>query len=178
MKIIIVFPKIENGTQIKRILQQNGLEVRAVCTTGAQALQLAQQLSEGIVVCGYRFADMAYSELREYLPAQFKVLLVASANVCDSKEEPDVVCLRMPLKVHELVQTVHMMSDSLPRKRGNGKKKKGRSEEDEMVLREAKGLLMERNHMTEAEAHRYLQERSMESGVGVVEVAQMVLMML
>jgi len=31
--------------------------------------------------------------------------------------------------------------------------------------------------MTEQEAHRYLQKRSMQSGVGIVEMAQMVLMM-
>ncbi len=177
MKVIIVFPKIDNGTHIKRILQQNGYEVCAVCTTGAQVLQLAQQLSGGIVVCGCRFADMAYAELREYLPIQFKMLLVASANVCDSRREQDVVCLRMPFKVHELLHTMHMMSDPLLRKKAKGAKKKERSKEEEIVLRNAKGLLMERNHMTEEEAHRYLQKRSMDNGVGIVETAQMVLMM-
>ena len=39
MIVIIAFPKIENGNSIKRILQQNGYEVHAVCTTGAQVLQ-------------------------------------------------------------------------------------------------------------------------------------------
>ena len=34
---------------------------------------------------------------------------------------------------------------------------------------------MGRNNMTEEEAHRYLQKRSMENGTGLVETAQMVL---
>lgn len=177
MKVMIVFPKIENGTYIKRILQQNGYEVCAVCTTGAQALQHAQELSGGIVVCGYRFADMAYMELREYLPEQLAMLLVASANACEHAGGQDVVCLRMPLKVHELLSTMHMMSASIVKKKRKGGGNAGRSKEEQAILRDAKGLLMERNHMTEEEAHRYLQKRSMENGVGLVETAQMVLLM-
>ena len=34
---------------------------------------------------------------------------------------------------------------------------------------------MERNHMTEEEAHRYLQKTSMDSGTNLVETAQMLL---
>ena len=45
----------------------------------------------------------------------------------------------------------------------------------EAVIKEAKELLMARNHMTEEEAHRYLQRCSMDSGTNVVETAQMVL---
>ena len=45
----------------------------------------------------------------------------------------------------------------------------------EALVKEAKSLLMERNNMTEEEAHRYLQKCSMESGVNMVETAQMVL---
>ena len=86
MNVIIVFPKMEHGRYIRRILQQNGFEVNAVCTTGAQALQHANELSGGIVICGYRFADMLYTELYEYLPQQFEMLLIASAAVCSSRE--------------------------------------------------------------------------------------------
>ena len=39
-------------------------------------------------------------------------------------------------------------------------------------------LLMARNHMTEEEAHRYLQKTSMDSGTNLVETAQMVLSMM
>ena len=36
-------------------------------------------------------------------------------------------------------------------------------------------LLMERNRMTEEEAHRYIQKYSMDSGTNMVEMAKMVL---
>lgn len=176
MNVIIVFPKIENGQNIKRILMQNGYEVNAVCTTGAQVLQLANSLSGGIVVCGYRFADMMYEELHDYLPPQFEMLLVASATVCDSREREDILCLRMPLQVHELIQTMNMMSGEVIRRKKKIKKiPKERTEEEKQLLKDAKELLMGRNNMTEEEAHRYLQKRSMENGTGLVETAQMVL---
>lgn len=55
---------------------------------------------------------------------------------------------------------------------------KARSEEDRKVLEEAKALLMERNGMTEEEAHRYIQKCSMDSGTNLVETAEMVLSMM
>ncbi len=56
----------------------------AVCSsTGSQALQSANELAWGhFVICGYRFVDMMYTELHEYLPDQFEMLLVASPANC------------------------------------------------------------------------------------------------
>lgn len=44
-----------------------------------------------------------------------------------------------------------------------------------MLIKKAKELLMERNNMSEGEAHRYLQKCSMDSGTNLVETAEMVL---
>ena len=40
---------------------------------------------------------------------------------------------------------------------------------------DAKELLMERNHITESEAHRYIQKCSMDTGNSLVETARMIL---
>ena len=42
-------------------------------------------------------------------------------------------------------------------------------------MQRAKELLMDINRMTEAEAHRFLQKRSMDAGLKMVETAQMVI---
>ena len=52
---------------------------------------------------------------------------------------------------------------------------KERSQEERLLIDRAKALLMERNNMTETEAHRYLQKCSMNSGTNLVETAQMVM---
>ena len=52
---------------------------------------------------------------------------------------------------------------------------KQRNEKERAVIDQAKALLMERNSMTEEEAHRYIQKCSMDSGTNMYETAQMVI---
>lgn len=47
-----------------------------------------------------------------------------------------------------------------------------RAEEEQRLIRQAKALLMDINRMTEAEAHRFLQKRSMDTGTRLAEAAQ------
>ena len=53
-----------------------------------------------------------------------------------------------------------------------------RNAEEEADIKAAKELLMARNHMTEEEAHKYLQKCSMDSGTNIVETARMALSMM
>ena len=50
---------------MKNVLIKNGFDVSAVCVTGAQAIQAVERLEAGVVVCGIRFADMIYNELKD-----------------------------------------------------------------------------------------------------------------
>ena len=50
-----------------------------------------------------------------------------------------------------------------------------RKEEEESLLHEAKVRLMDRLAVSEREAHRLLQRRSMETGMKLTEVARLVL---
>ena len=78
--IIVVFPKKEIATNIRNILVRNGFDVIGVGVTGAQAVQLADNLDDGIVVCGYKMTDMLYNELRDYLSSTIEMLLIASTG--------------------------------------------------------------------------------------------------
>lgn len=177
--IIVVLPKLEDAKSIKNILVRNGFQVTGVCTTGAQAISQADELNDGIVICSYKLTDMVYSEVQELLPPGFEMLLMASNRLLSECEGSGIVCLSMPLKVNDLVSTVGMMAEAIERRRRKARMKpKVRSKEQEETIREAKKLLMERNHLTEEEAHRYLQERSMDSGTNMAEMASMVLTMM
>ena len=52
------------------------------------------------------------------------------------------------------------------------------SAEEQGVIRRAKKLLMKRNHLTEPEAHWYLQKTSMDTGRTMTESAHMVTMLI
>lgn len=175
INIIVAFPKMENAKNIKSILVKNGFRVNAVCTSGAQVLQHADMLEEGIIVCAGRLQDMMYIQLREYLSSHFQMLVVASAGLWEAEKSENVVSLTMPLKVHELVGTLEMMANSLMRRRRKKGRPAGRSEEEKQMIQKAKEVLMARNNMTEEEAHRYMQKSSMDSATNLAETAQMIL---
>ncbi|MGN0157699.1 MAG: ANTAR domain-containing response regulator [Brotaphodocola sp.] len=174
--VIVAFSKPEDAKGIKNILMRNGFQVTAVCNSGAQALARVGELGSGILVCGYRLADMLFSELSACLPPEFQMLLVVSPGRQRVISGQNVVCLSTPLKVHDLVSTLEMMSLAQSRRRKRRKQEPAkRSEEDRELLNQAKRILMERNHMTEDEAHRYIQKCSMDSGTNMIETAQMVI---
>ena len=154
---------------------KNGFEVVAVCTSGAQVLSQMEDLNGGIVVCGYRLTDMLYSELRECMSAENAMLMIASPNKWSADAPQDVVCLPMPLKVHDLVGTLEMIVQAQARRKKLRQQPKQRNEKERAVIDQAKALLMERNSMTEEEAHRYIQKCSMDSGTNMYETAQMVI---
>lgn len=177
--LIVLFGKTEEAHGVCSLLIRNGYEVAAACTTGAQALAQADELDDGIIICGYKYADMVYADLLDELPKGFELLLVASGARIEEGVEDGVVALAMPLKSSELIATLGMMIG----RRERAKKKarlqpKKRTPEEIALLDRAKAVLMERNHMSEAEAHRYIQKCSMDSGTGLIESAQMVLAMM
>ena len=159
--IVIVLPKIEDGKRIRDILAKRGYEIDAVCSTAAAALGEMNNLNGGIVICGY------------------KMLLIASSRALSAVEGTGIMAVTMPLSVYELVNTLEMMLQSAARRRKKERAKpKVRSAEEQHIIDRAKSLLIERNHMTESEAHRYMQKCSMDSGTNLVETAQMVLTLL
>ena len=177
--IIVVFAKIEDAKSIKNILVKNGFSVTAVCSSGAQALSYADEFHDGIVISGYRLTDMICVELQSNLPKGFEMVVMASQRVLSDLSGTSIMGLGMPLKVHELVSTIGMMSQGILRRRKKLREKpKVRNEEDVATIAKAKALLMERNSMTEEEAHRYLQNHSMDNSTSMVETAQMVLTMM
>lgn len=174
--IIVVFPNKDNATNIRNLLARGGMDVIGVCSNGAQAMHYADTVDDGIVVCGYRMKDMMYAQLREYLPDSFEMLLIASQDKWSRGDVEGVVGLSTPIKVYDLMNTMNMMLQSMDRKRKKRKKEaKNRDPKQQETIRRAKELLMERNNMSEGEAHRYLQKSSMDSGTNMVETAEMVL---
>lgn len=174
--IIVAFAKPEEGKSIRGILMRNGMQVTAVCTSCAQVLSSLEELSNGIIITGYRLQDGVYQSILENMPDSFHILLLAYPAKLPGRQPEHVVFLPMPLSVHDLIHTVNMMQQTMSRMRKKQRLQPvERTGEDRELIEKAKRLLMERNQMTESEAHRYLQKSSMDSGTNLVETAQMVI---
>lgn len=176
--IIVAFPKPEDSRAIRSLLSRNGFNVVANCTTGASALNRADDIGEGIIITGYKLPDMLYSDIVDNVGSSFEVILLASKNRL-MEDNTGVATLEMPLKVRDLINSVEMMENQILSKRHKTKRKPGtRSPEDQAIINQAKEALMTVQNLTEEQAHRYLQKNAMDSGCTMVEVAKMVSVML
>ena len=174
--LVVVFPKLEDAKCIRDICVRHVFDVDVVCTTAAAALSEMNNLDGGIVICGYSLSDMVFTELSECMPAGFDMLLIASNRVLSSLERFGIMSVSMPLSAYDLVNTLLMMQQkAVQRKIKKNRRQKKRSRKEQEIIDSAKALLIERNHMTESEAHYYIQKCSMNNGRNLVETAQMIL---
>ena len=151
VNVIVLFPKQEVARSIRNLLVRSGFEVTAVCATGAQVVQRMEGVEE------------------------VKMLLIASRQYLDDCVYPNVIGLSMPLKGYELVEkTREIVTEISEKQRRRKQRPKQRTREEVRLLEEVKELLMQNNQITESEAHAYIQQRSMNSGVGLIEMAKMI----
>lgn len=158
-------------------MNQHGYDNIVAYNSASQVIAAANESDGGIVLCGYRLTDMHYRELYGYLPREFRMLLVASPAKLQACSLGDIMCLAMPIHPHELVNTLETMWMELTASDRRRKKRqpKKRTVQEQKIIDDAKALLMERNHLSEEEAHRYIQKLSMDSGNNLVETAEMIL---
>ncbi len=176
--IIVVLPKMEDAKRIRDMLGRYGLTASLLCTTASHVLSNVRDMDSGVVICSYRLPDMHYTQLAAYLPEYFEILLLTSAAE-QANCPTGMMSLVYPIKPCDLAGTVEMM---LAQQERRLRKKRTvppkRTEREQNYINNAKRVLMERNHMTEQEAFRYIQKCSMDSGTNMVETAQMVLLLL
>lgn len=176
--IIIVLPKLEDAKKIHGILNRHGFSVAGVYNTAAHALAGVSELDGGIVISGCRLSDMSCVQLREYLTSTFELLVIGSERALAGVPE-SILKVQAPMKVLDLINTVEMVLAQQERRRKKERSKpKPRSWKEQNYINNAKRLLMERNHLSEEEAFRYIQKSSMDSGTNMVETAQMILMLM
>ena len=167
--VVIVLPKLEDAKKIRKILMGHGFPQVFAYATASAALSEIREHESGMVISGYHLKDMYYTELADSL--------LGSASTV-SAADTGILSLTTPLKVYDLVNTAEMVLHQMERMAKKARKPKRRSERDENYIKNAKALLMERNHLTEEEAHRYIQKSSMDNGTNMVETAQMILTLL
>lgn len=172
--IVVILPKLDDAKKIRKILLGHGFSHVFAYSSASLALQEINRHECGLVISGFRLKDMHYMELLESLPRYFEFVLMGSPGVIGEAER-GILCLAIPLKIHDLVNTANMIMQQLEKRIKKEKGPKKRSEREQNYIRNAKFLLMERNHLTEEDAHRYIQKCSMDNGTNMVETAQMIL---
>ncbi len=170
-EVIVVSQNPQAAERVRAILQSGRIFVGNVYRSGAEVLSYASIRPDAVVICG-KMPDMSAGALASTLPNGFDVVwLVPSGTVSDTYSS-NLISLNMPLNRMEFLNTVRMLAAT---ESEHARPRKARAAEDEELLHAAKEQLMQRHHLSEREAHKLLQRRSMESGMKLSEVARLIL---
>lgn len=167
-KVIVAFAGVQNARRIRDILERAGVAACLLCTSADQVKRTVHEQQVAAVVCGYKFADGPAELLYEDLPSYCRMLMVASQSLLDLVQNPEILRLRAPASRGDLIGGVEELlaqAAAQPLRRSQA--------ERELIVR-AKARLMSEG-LTEEEAHRVLQKKSMADGVRLAQAAQMVL---
>ena len=172
-KVIVAFESDKSCLRVKEILETSGTAACIICKSADQVKRVVNKQHITTVVCGYKLYDESAEGLLEDLPPTCSVLVIAVQGMLELCQSDDLFKLASPVSKGDLVASVRMLLQVGHRLEKFVKPR--RSEEERAVIDQAKQLLMARNGMTEEQAHRFHQKRSMDSGAKMIQTAQLVL---
>ncbi|MCD8145608.1 MAG: ANTAR domain-containing protein [Oscillospiraceae bacterium] len=171
-KVIVAFEGEKTARKFAEILEGNVASC-IVCHTPDEVKRVVAKRDLSVVVCGYKLRSQTAVELMENLPSTTIMLVIATQNQLDLCDSEDIFRLPAPVSRGDLLASVRMalqMSHRLERMA-----RPQRNEEEKQIIEQAKALLMDRHDMTEDQAHRFIQKRSMDNGTKMVQTARLIL---
>jgi response regulator NasT len=171
--VILAFESEKTSAHIRDIVESAGLAGCLVCHSAAEVKRIIHKQQVATVVCGYKLPDETAELLFEDLPLTCSMLVIAKQNLLVLIGNDDIFKLAAPVSRNDLLSSIRMLIQV-----GHRMEKfirPQRSEEEQALIEQAKAVLVGRHDMTEEQAHRFLQKKSMDSGVRLAQTAQMVL---
>ena len=171
--VIVAFENVAMGKQFSELLEGAGMAQCLTCHSGDQVRRLMGGRQVNCVVCSPHLTDGPAEWLYEDLPPSCSLLLVGPQYMLDACSSRDMFKLATPLRKDEAVSTVRLLLQFSHRMERFVRARRS-STEQELVER-AKRLLMEHKGLSEGEAHRSLQKRSMDAGTRMTQTARLII---
>ena len=171
-KVIVAFEGEKTARKFAEILEGNVASC-IICHNADEVKRMVSKRELRVVVCGYKLHNLTAEELMEDLPPTTIMLVIAVQSQLDLCENEDIFHLPAPVSRSDLMASVRLalqMSHRLERM-----VRPRRNEEEKQIIEQAKAVLMDRHGMTEDQAHRFIQKRSMDNGTKMVQTARLIL---
>lgn len=178
-KILIAIGGIENGTKLKNLLVNEGYGLVSVCSSGNEALRRLMVNVPDVLITNYHLPDITGVTLCETAQGYMSnIILLANQNEREFvPQDLDVFTLSKPINKLILLNTINLLL------KVNNKIDKLKTEvttlsqklDERKLLDIAKGILIDKYGLSEYEAHRSIQKRSMDSGIKLVEIAKSII---
>lgn len=171
-QVIVAFERQSNCDRIRESLESTGEFSCLVCRGADQIRRTVRKLRLDLVVCGFKLGEEICESVYHDLPQRCVMLMVAPQAQLDLCEAPGILKLPAPIRRADLLASVRLLAQM-----GQGRERASvrRSPEERELVEQAKRLLIEHGGMTEEQAHRFLQKRSMDRGARLADTARQVL---
>jgi len=160
--------------KLEEILSAIGIEPHAVLTSGQEILSVCGE-DHILLLTTYQLDDMTGTELARQLGDRADVLIIVPGSYDESEaEDCGALLLRNPISQDALYQAIRAtmrMQEKLLESRAKADKL-ARMLEERKIIDRAKGRLMDEMHMSEKNAHHYIQKKSMDQGKRIADVAR------
>lgn len=171
--IIVAFEHEAMSQRFSALMEQERVARCLICRSGDQVRRLLDKQQTYCVVCSPRLTDGPAEWLYQDLSPTCALLLVGPQHVLDACSSDDVFKLATPIRREEAVSTVRLLIQFGHRVERLLHSRHSTSEQE--LVERAKNLLMERKGLSEEEAHRLIQKRSMDTGARLVQTARRIL---
>lgn len=172
-RIVVAFANAEAQERIVRMLESGGRAPAASCFTGAEVIRTVRKLGTAAVICGFKLRDMTASDLAADLRGLAAVLVISAPVHLDFCEGENLFKLATPATRSSFFSSLDLLCQL--EERSLRPPVIRRKADEQKLIDHAKELLIDLGHMTENEAHRFLQKRSMGTGLRMAETAQLVI---
>lgn len=170
-RVILAFSKTETAYKIKTMLDGSGYDVCAVCRSKAELLRIAADFDEALVIMGYKLPDAVADEVMEDLQCSYKLMSIVKAERQNEITNQDIFVVTLPINRQTLINSIETFVGIIERQKHRTK----RTDEENKIIENAKVYLMENHMMTEEQAHRFIQKRSMDTGAKFIDTAKQIL---
>lgn len=172
-RVVVAFASAQAQQRIVRLLESEGCSPAGCFFTGADVVRTVHALGSASVVCGFKLRDMTAGDLALSLRGSAALLVVTSPVYLDLCGGENLFKLATPVSRSDFFASLELLR-SFEAKRLRPSAPRQSDDEHRLVWR-AKSMLMDVNRMTEAEAHRFLQKKSMDAGLRMAETARLIL---
>ena len=164
-RIVIASASETSREQLSRLLASSGFSVFRCCASGSELRRIINECDDGVVILLGSLPDCKPDELQWDYGDRIQILLIGKPALLESCEAPEIFRLALPASSQAVIGAVGMLNQlhqmRLPKRIGNEKQ----------LVEQAKRLLMQREKMTEPEAHRQMQQYAMNHGMKMAEYA-------
>ncbi len=171
--VIVAFEQEKMGRRIRDLIESSGIGSGQLCHSGDQVRRILAHQQVFCVVCSVHLSDGPAEWLFEDLPPACSMVMVGAQHQLDSCNSSDIVKLATPMGREEAIATIRLTLQFGKRMEKFVRPSRPKNEKAEMDR--AKQLIMARDGVSEDEAHRYLQKRSMDNGSRLLQTARQVI---